>query len=260
MVSTSKAKKATKKIQKEEQSVEKSSTRSARAVGLKRYSETSPENLVSLSRSFSFGGISAIRNKLSKIRLSGAKIGLGLGIAALLAFLYFGRSLFVAAVVNNTIITRFSLDQELEKRGGKQVLENKIVEALILQEAKKQNIKISSEEVNQKVADIENLYKNQNENLDSLLSASGMTRNELENQIRLNLTIEKILSKDLTVSDQEVSDYFNKNKNYYPKGTTLADKTEEIKATLTQNKLSDRYQSWINEQKNNSRILYFLNF
>ena len=98
----------------------------------------------------------------------------------------------VVATVNGQPIFRLTLIREMEKNSGKQVLEGLIGKTLILQEAKKQNVSIGQEEINQEMAKIEENFKNQGQDLNQLLAFQGMTRADLEEQIQLQKTAEKL--------------------------------------------------------------------
>ncbi|MBU3957052.1 SurA N-terminal domain-containing protein [Patescibacteria group bacterium] len=184
----------------------------------------------------------------------------------LLAFLIFAfllfnfRHLFIAAVVNNKPITRFALDRELEKQGGQQVLESLITKSLILQEAKKQGVKINDEEINEKIGEIETQLESQGTDLDTLLQTQGQTRQSLEEQIKIELIIGEILNEKVSVTDEEIKDYFEENKESFEEGVTLEEVKEQIRENLRQTKLSEKFQSWLEELKQKARIYYFLKF
>lgn len=165
---------------------------------------------------------------------------------------------FIAATVNNQPITRFSLDRELEKQGGQKVLDNMILETLILQEAKKKGITANPQEIDQKIGEIEKQFTAQGQTLDLYLANLGQTRKEFQKQIEVQLLVEKMLGSDIKIEDKEVVDYFEKNKDLFPKGTTLESKKDEIKQMLTQQKLSQNFQSWAENLKKEAKINYFL--
>lgn len=177
---------------------------------------------------------------------------------AVLVVFVFLKNWLIVALVNGRPITRLSLDRELEKQGGKQVLESKITEILILNEAKKEKVSISPLEIEQKIKEIESQLQGQK--LTDLLAMQGQTLKDLEKQIKLQLSIERILSKDISVSDKDISDYFEKNKGSYPKDTKLEDKKAEIKSLLLNQALGQKFQSWLEESKKKAKIYYFLKF
>lgn len=177
---------------------------------------------------------------------------------ALLVFLL--KSWFIVAVVNRTPITRLSLDQELEKQGGKQVLDNRVTEILIFQEAQKQKVQVSDADIDARIKEIENQLSSQGQNLDSLLAAQGQTRESLRGQVKIPMLVEKLLGKDIQISDADISAYFESNKAFYPKGTTLESKKESIKNELYQQKLQEKFQTWIADLKQQAKIYYFSQF
>lgn len=98
----------------------------------------------------------------------------------------------VVATVNGQPISRLTLIREMEKNSGKQTLEGLIGKTLILQEAKKQNVSVGKGEIDQEMAKIEENFKNQGQDLNQLLAFQGITRADLEEQIQLQKTAEKL--------------------------------------------------------------------
>jgi len=98
----------------------------------------------------------------------------------------------VVATVNGQPISRLTLIREMEKNSGKQVLEGLIGKTLILQEAKKQSVFVAKEDIDQEMAKIEENFKNQGQDLNQLLAFQGMTKADLEEQIQLQKTAEKL--------------------------------------------------------------------
>lgn len=177
------------------------------------------------------------------------------------AFILFNfKHLFIAAIVNNKPITRYALNRELEKQGGQQILESLITKSLILQEAEKQGIKISNEKIKEKIAEIEANIKSQGSDLDTLLQTQGQTRQDLEKQIRIELIIEEILEKDVSISEEQVKDYFEENKELFGEEATFEGVKDQLEEELRQQELSNRFQSWLEELKQKAKIYYFLKF
>ncbi len=179
----------------------------------------------------------------------------------ILAFLlFYFKQLFVAAVVNNKPITRFTLDRELEKQGGQQVLESLVTKSLILQEAKNQGVIITQKEIDEKISEIEKQVESQGSDLDTLLLTQGQTRKSLEEQIKIELIIGEILNDEITISDEEVQEYYEENKEYYGEEANFEEIKESIREELRQTKLSERFQLWLEEVKQKAKIYYFLKF
>lgn len=178
----------------------------------------------------------------------------------ILGLLYYFKSLFVVALVNGEPISRLAAIRELEKQSGKQVLDSLVTKTLILQEAKKQNVTIDQTEIDQAIKKIEKDIQGQGQTLDQALTLRGMTRTDLIEQIKIQKLVEKILGKNIKVTDKEVSDYIEKNKITIPEGTKPEETKTQVKEQLLQQKLGEKFQAWIENLKKNAKISYFLNY
>lgn len=183
-----------------------------------------------------------------------------LAIVILAVLIYFFKGLFVAAIVNGQPISRFTVTSELQKQGGKQVLDSLVTKALISQEAKKEKVTVSDAEVSQAVKDLEANLTKQGQNLDELLKAQSLTRPELMDQIRMQKIVEKILGKDIKVTDQEASDYYDKNKTSYPNAKTFEEAKTEVIKQLESQKLNEKVTPWIQTLHDKAKINYFVKF
>lgn len=182
------------------------------------------------------------------------------GFLAVAALLYFFKGLFFVAIVNGQAVSRISLVREMEKQFGKQALDSEITKILILQEARKKNVSVDKKEIDGEITKIEENLKSQGQDLNQALAMQGMTRESLANQIMLQKTVEKLLGNQISVTDQEVSDYIEKNK-----ATISADAKPEavqsgVKEQLKQQKLSEKLNSWIEELRQNAKITSFVSF
>lgn len=174
--------------------------------------------------------------------------------------LFYFKHLFVVALVDNRPITRFALDRELEKQAGQQILDNLVGESLILQEAKRQGVKISQAEVNAKVEEVRGQLKEQGNDLEALLEAQGQTLKSFEKQVKNQLIIEELVGKDITVTEEEIESYFNENQDFFEEGVVFEDVKDDLKEQIRQGKLSTNFQSWLSELKEKAKIHYFLSF
>jgi parvulin-like peptidyl-prolyl isomerase len=139
----------------------------------------------------------------------------------------------IVAVVNNEIITEKDLNDFLafmrvqlskdnkpalvEKKLGsiKSDLLNRLIEdRLILQEAKKNNVRIDEERVKRQLEEIKKRYPSALE-FQNALSQQGMTIADIEERIRDQLLmyaiIETRVKRKIVVNPAEVTEYYNKN-------------------------------------------------
>lgn len=173
---------------------------------------------------------------------------------------YLLKGEFIVASVNGQPIFRHTLIRELEKTSGKQTLESLIGKTLVFQEAKKKNVLVGDEEINQEVERISQQVESQGQNLDQLLAFQGLTKKDLEEQIRIQKTAEKLVGPSGEISDEEAEKYFEDNKNSFSQGTTFDQVKEQIKNQLRQEKISQEIQIWFENLKNAAKINYFKNF
>jgi hypothetical protein len=174
--------------------------------------------------------------------------------------IFYFKGLFVVALVNGQPITRLSIIQELEKRGGKQMLSSVITQALILQEAEKQNVTVAQKEIEEEIKKVEDNLKKQGQSLDQALTFQGLTREDFVTQIRLQKLVEKMLAKDMKVTDREIDDYIEKNENSIPKDMKPQEVTASARQQLQQQKLSSKAPAWIKDLQEKAKIIYFVNF
>jgi len=139
----------------------------------------------------------------------------------------------IIAIVNNEIITQKDLDDSInfmrvqfsQKYKGEQLedkiqsmksdlMQRLIEERLILQEAKKKNIKIDDSRIKAKINELKKRYNSEREFQDAL-SEQGMVEADLETKIReqalmFSLIDSEVRSK-LVVKPVEITDFYNKN-------------------------------------------------
>ena len=182
-------------------------------------------------------------------------------IIILLAALAFSlRSFFVVALVNGEPITRLSLIAELEKQGGKQTLSALVNQALILQEAKKKNIEVSQGEIDRSAKQIEESLKSQGQDLNTALAMQGLTRQDFLMQLKLRSLVEKLLADQIKVTDKEVNDYIEKNKETLPTDLKEDEIKKGVREQLKQQKMASASQSWLANLTKSAKINYFVSY
>lgn len=105
--------------------------------------------------------------------------------------------------------------EEAERRKAiRQELLNQIInEKLVLQTAKKENIKVDKKEVMNAYTNIVRSFPKEDDYLKKL-KERGMSKDTVLKSIEKDLTVRKFkdsLSKDITISDKELKDYYDKN-------------------------------------------------
>jgi len=108
--------------------------------------------------------------------------------------------------------------KDLEKSYRDRFKEQLITNELIRQDALDRDIKVSTKDVDEKFAQVSKLFNDDEKKLEEALSQQGMTPESYKERIREQLLLEKTVNKeveDITVSDEEVQEEYDKNKESY---------------------------------------------
>src|SRR3989344_7954019 len=148
-----------------------------------------------------YSSVNSWLDKLSSLKKlkSSKKFYIALVIAGLLALAIYKKEWFVAATVNGAPITNLELQMRLNKQFRTQTLTQMTNEKIILSEAAKNNSIASETEVNKKISEIATQVGGA-QALDGLLSQQGQTRDSIRQQIKMQLSIEKLYANEATVS------------------------------------------------------------
>ncbi|MBI3385426.1 SurA N-terminal domain-containing protein [Candidatus Gottesmanbacteria bacterium] len=195
-----------------------------------------------------------IRTSSSLLSSRLAIIAVGVLIIVLLLVLK-NPKLFLAAIVNNQPITTWEFNQSLQKRFGARLLDQMIDERLIHSEALKQGVTVSSAEVDQKIQAIETQVGGK-DGLNQLITSQGLNLEDLRTQIRLKLLVDKMLSKSVIVTEQEVKDFISKESQSLP-ATDSASQKKFVEETIKQQKLSEAFQSWYKNLRDKAKVYKF---
>ncbi|ETT63358.1 MULTISPECIES: peptidylprolyl isomerase [Paenibacillus] len=132
-------------------------------------------------------------------------------------------SKIAVASVNGTDITKAQLYDKLVEAGGESTLQNLITTTLVGQEAKKANIKVTDADINEEIENLKTQFGGE-EALNNALQQSSMTIEDLKKQMPLQVEIRKLVEPKVTVTDDEISKYFEENKAKY-------NQEEEVRAS-----------------------------
>lgn len=183
------------------------------------------------------------------------------GAILLLAVLVFiGKSLFIAATVNGSPISRLSIVRQLEKQSGKAALESMIQKKLIETELNKQNITVTEEEVNAEIRLIEQEVSGQGGTLKAALEAQGVTEESLREQITIQKRLEKALSDKVQVSDADLEALKKQNDLKPAEGQSMEDFNKGLKDQLKRQKFQEEAGKWVESLTSNARINYYVQY
>jgi|SRR3989344_4940134 len=204
-------------------------------------------------------------NKVSYVSLKFKKpkpliMAIGVAVILIVVILFSAKGLFVAATVNGSPISRLSIINELEKQGGKQVLNTIINKKLIETELNKQKVSITEEEVDEEIKKIEAQVASQGGTLTKELDAQNITMEDLKLQILTQKKIEKLLADKVAVTDTEIDAYIKDSKATPPKNIKAEDFNKQISEQLKQQKFQQEAQKWVSDLTTSAKIKYYVNY
>lgn len=176
-------------------------------------------------------------------------------IVGLLLLAVYKKNWFIAATINGSPITNLDLQMRLNQQFRSQTLNQMINEKIILDEANKNNIVVSDLEIGNKISEIETSVGGA-QALDAMLAQQGQTRESIKQQIKLQLTVEKLYSNEATVSAEEVSTFIEQNKENL-RATDSAKQQEEAYNAIKNQKLTQIFSQKFQELKTKAKIQIF---
>ena len=180
----------------------------------------------------------------------------GLLVILLAAATYSYLRFWNVATVNGISISRLNYIKAMDKQGGKQTLDAMIDEALILNEGKKNGVNVDQKMIDDEIAKIEVQLKAQNQTLDSALTSSGMTKDDLIKQIRLK-KISTALSKPKTeITQAQIDEFLKTNKSLLPTGKTAAELQTLAKDQLTSEASQSAVTTWLDSLRQSAKVIY----
>lgn len=184
-----------------------------------------------------------------------------LAVAATLvvAGLAFAQGLVVAATVNGTPISRLAVISELEKRGGAEALDALISKKLIDDEARKQNIVITAEELDGELKEIGSQIASRGSTFDEQLAQQGLTRADVREQITAHLKLEKLLADQAQVSEEEIDAYIKAQKITLPKEGVAAARTK-ISEQIREEKVGEFSEQFVADLRSKANITYYVTY
>jgi len=194
-----------------------------------------------------------------KITINLKTAGIVGGVIVLLAILFVCKSLFVAAMVGGSPISRFAVIQELERNSGKAALESLVIEKLIKKEADRKDIEITDDQVNAELDKVRAQIEAQGGTLDEALASQGMSFKTLKKQIVIQKELEALLADKIQVTEDEITKFIAANDIDIPKGEE-ASYNDRITQEIKQQKLNSESQILIEALKAESTVRYFTNY
>jgi hypothetical protein len=161
----------------------------------------------------------------------------------------------IVATVNGTPIYRFEYIKQLQK-ADTTVISQMVQEALIKGEAKNKGIVISQDEIDKSMTVIEDQVKQQGTTLDEALKSRNITKEQLQDQIRTQLTAEKMASPSAEATQEEVDKFLKDNKDYLPTDKTATELQLLAKEQIEAQAKDTALNTWYSNLETSAKIIY----
>jgi foldase protein PrsA len=183
----------------------------------------------------------------------------GLIVVMLILFSMYKKGIIAPIFINGEPVTAGEILISLEKGGNGNIINKIIAEKVIEIEARKRNIQVRKEEIDAEILRLEKKAIENGTTLLQLLRDSNQTAADLEKNVKLRITVYKILEEDLNVTEKEIDDYIYENKDLY-KDEEIEIIRQQTKEMLIQKKVEAKYDTWIKDASANTKIDYLISF
>ncbi len=179
-----------------------------------------------------------------------------------------GNSDETVAVVGGTEITRGELERRASQQGlprgegtgaqqQRQILDNMVNEEVLYQHAQDQ-VSVSDSEVQDEMDNFSSRYDSE-EALNQALQQQNLTKDDLRQQVRRQLTIQKFVEgyrsdNPVEVSDEEIQEMYDSISSQRNEAPPLSQVRPQLKEQITQQKLQEKLLSFIEELKQNIEV------
>lgn len=146
-------------------------------------------------------------------RLRGASVCL---LAAALVVILVGCGQQPVAIVNGQKITRAEFVDRLKQAAGKPVLVDLIFRRLVEDAFARAGLKVTDEEVQQRIEELMREFPTE-EAFRQWLASMGMTPQDLPNEMKFQIKLEKLRAKDVKYTEADLKRYFQEHRDKYDK-------------------------------------------
>jgi hypothetical protein len=170
---------------------------------------------------------------------------------------------YSAAVVNGDRVTDREYYYRLDQSYGSAIVTQLIEEELIRQEAQKQGIEATQEEIDEEMSEVIEQIGGQDQ-LDLALETYGLTKDDLERQIEIDILTRKILEPTLDYTEEDVMAFFEEYSDMiFPEeaqaleeGELLSyeDHKEETLDVFLDQEIESAKSDWLADLKADARI------
>jgi parvulin-like peptidyl-prolyl isomerase len=157
------------------------------------------------------------------------------------------------ATVNGKAISRGQYDKAVADDNGSQVLDSLISKTLVEQDAARRHVTVTPDEIDAKLKEAKSQFSTDAEYRQAL-DAQHINELQLRDGIRFTLLLQKLAQSNIQVSDAEVQQEYDQNKDTQYKGQTLDQVKDSITQQLTSQKQQDAASAYLAKLRSSAHI------
>ena len=142
------------------------------------------------------------------------------------------------ATVNGEAITKGDLYKRLLQIGGRGILEQMIGDMLIVQEAMNKGIKVTPDEIEEKMDEYKKRFSKV-DNLEDMLKKNGTTIEGLRQNMELEILTRKLILRDVHITEDQLQRYYEENKDRLGEHDKLKIRMIQVNTEEESNRLID---------------------
>lgn len=159
---------------------------------------------------------------------------------------------YSVAIVNGYRIPRNEFEKRLAESYGEVIASQLVNERLILEEAQKEEVVVSDDEIQELVDNtIEDIGGR--EAFESALASNGLTEESYKRNIKLQLLAEKMVVTEPT--EEELLSFFTEFKEvYFEEDSTFEDVKEDVRELYKNQKFNEQSSAWLSDLRDSANI------
>lgn len=173
------------------------------------------------------------------------KLSTGILTLIILVSLY-SKGIIAIATINNRPVTVNELIHFLRRDQEDNIIDRALTQKLIEIEARKRQITVTSQETEKEIKRLTVLAAKNGKTIYELLQTSEEDGRELEKNVKLRMTLYKIMSSGNPITENEIDSFIDNNEDLYKPEEKEIIRTE-LKGLLLNKKISEDYDGWIRE-------------
>ena len=166
----------------------------------------------------------------------------------------------VVANVEGKSITKDELYDAMVKQGGQQALDVLIMKKIVEMEVEKQDIRVSDQAIDEEMDQIAEQYGGL-EAFEQIMGMYGYSTEGMKEDIEMNLKIQALLKPRISITEEEMKEYFEQNKESFAveeQEANYEQSKEQIEGILFDGKVQAEFNTWYQEKLDEYEIENFL--